>query len=146
MVVRTASSSGRGLWLWPLPGYGAVSSGYGERELLGEREMHYGVDISAPMGTPVLAARAGRVLEARADFARGWGWTVVLQHPDGWVTRYAHLSGTLVRAGELVVQGQPVGRVGNTGRTTGPHLHFGTYLRWGPGESWTPRDPLSFYP
>ncbi|WP_328774666.1 M23 family metallopeptidase [Deinococcus aquaedulcis] len=144
-VVRTASS-GRGQWVWPVVGHHRVSSGYGERELLGEREMHYGIDISAPVGTPVVAARAGRVLEARADFARGWGWTVVLQHEGGWVTRYAHLSATLVRAGEPVVQGQAVGRVGDTGRSTGPHLHFGTYLRWGPGESWTPRDPLSFYP
>ncbi|PTA67627.1 peptidase M23 [Deinococcus arcticus] len=146
-TIRTASTAGgRGLWLWPVTGHHSVSSGYGERELLGQHEMHYGIDISAPVGTPVVAARAGRVLEARADFARGWGWTVVLEHGGGWITRYAHLSATLVRAGEQVVQGQLVGRVGNTGRSTGPHLHFGTYLRWGPGENWTPRDPLSFYP
>nr|WP_255674872.1 M23 family metallopeptidase [Deinococcus sp. 6GRE01] len=139
-TVRTASSSGRsGGWLWPVAGYHGVSSGYGPRVLGGVREDHLGVDIVAPVGTPVRAARSGRVLESRPDFDRGWGWTVVLEHPDGWITRYAHLSANLVQKGELVVRGQPVGRVGNTGRSTGPHLHFGTYLRW------DPRDPLSLY-
>ncbi|WP_343757522.1 M23 family metallopeptidase [Deinococcus depolymerans] len=139
-TVRAASSSGSsGGWLWPVAGYHGVSSGYGPRVLDGVREDHLGVDIVAPVGTPVRAARSGRVLESRPDFDRGWGWTVVLEHPDGWITRYAHLSANLVQKGELVVRGQPVGRVGNTGRSTGPHLHFGTYLRW------DPRDPLSLY-
>ncbi|KEF34581.1 peptidase M23 [Deinococcus sp. RL] len=143
-VVRTASvrvsaapaASG---WLWPVAGYAGISSDFGPRIMDGQPEMHYGVDILAPHGTPVRAARAGRVLESRADFARGWGWTVVLEHEGGWITRYAHLSATLVRAGETVTQGQVVGRVGNTGRSTGTHLHFGTYLRW------NPKDPLSLY-
>ncbi len=134
--IRVSSNAG---WLWPVPGYRYVSSGFGERELDGQGAMHYGVDIVAPLGTPVVAARGGRVLESRADFARGWGWTVVLQHPDGWITRYAHLSQNLVKAGETVVQGQKVGRVGNTGHSTGPHLHYGTYMRW------NPRNPLSLY-
>ncbi|MGM9319949.1 peptidoglycan DD-metalloendopeptidase family protein [Deinococcus aquaticus] len=139
-TVRTASSSGRsGGWLWPVAGYHGVSSGYGPRVLDGVREDHWGVDIVAPEGTLVRAARSGRVLESRPDYDRGWGWTVVMEHPDGWITRYAHLSANLVKKGELVVRGQPVGRVGNTGRSTGPHLHFGTYLRW------DPRDPLSLY-
>ena len=63
----------------------------------------------------------------------------MLQHPDGWITRYAHLSQNLVKAGESVVRGQKIGRVGNTGHSTGPHLHYGTYLRW------NPKDPLSLY-
>lgn len=137
VTVRTTGI--RVTWLWPLPGRHSISSGYGERTLEGHQEQHYGVDITAPVGTPVQAARSGRVLESRADFARGWGWTVVLEHPDGWITRYAHLSANLVRAGELVHQGQVIGRVGNTGRSTGPHLHYGTYLRW------NPRDPLALY-
>ncbi|MFC3832718.1 MULTISPECIES: M23 family metallopeptidase [Deinococcus] len=140
VAVRTASTARpTGGWTWPVSGYHTVSSGFGERTLEGQDETHYGVDIVAPVGTPVRAARSGRVLESRPDFERGWGWTVVLEHPDGWITRYAHLSANLVKAGELVVQGQPVGRVGNTGRSTGPHLHFGTYLRW------DPRDPMTLY-
>ncbi|WP_343216595.1 M23 family metallopeptidase [Deinococcus aestuarii] len=147
-TVRTASirvtpvvpgPATRNGWLWPVAGYKAVTSDFGPRVLGGEREMHYGVDILAPQGTPVLAARAGRVIESRADFERGWGWTVVLEHPDGWITRYAHLSSTIARTGERVAAGQPVGRVGNTGRSTGTHLHFGTYLRW------DPKDPLALY-
>ncbi|WP_264775861.1 peptidoglycan DD-metalloendopeptidase family protein [Deinococcus aetherius] len=147
-TVRTASirvtpvspdtPSARG-WLWPVPGYRAITSDFGPRVLGGEREMHYGVDILAPQGTLVLAARSGRVIESRADFERGWGWTVVLEHQGGWITRYAHLSSTIARTGERVAAGQPVGRVGNTGRSTGTHLHFGTYLRW------DPRDPLALY-
>lgn len=128
-----------GDWLWPVPGHHYISSGFGEREMEGSNAMHYGVDIVAPEGTPVLAARSGRVLESRPDYDRGWGWTVVLQHPDGWITRYAHLSQNLVKKGELVVQGQRVGRVGNTGRSTGPHLHYGTYMRW------NPKNPMNLY-
>lgn len=143
-VIRTAglpvhSQPVSAEWLWPVPGYHYVSSGFGERELHGEEGTHYGVDIVAPLGAPVVAARGGRVLESRADFARGWGWTVVLQHPDGWITRYAHLSQNLVKAGETVVPGQRIGRVGNTGNSTGPHLHYGTYLRW------NPKNPMDRY-
>lgn len=138
--VRVSSSpAAGGTWLWPVAGYHNVSSGFGERTLEGKHETHYGIDIVAPEGTLVRAARSGRVLESRPDFERGWGWTVVVEHPDGWITRYAHLSANLVRAGELVTRGQPVGRVGNTGRSTGPHLHYGTYLRW------NPHDPMSLY-
>ncbi|ANE44666.1 peptidase M23 [Deinococcus puniceus] len=137
--VNPVSPASSGAWLWPVAGYRTVSSDYGSRVLDGVREMHYGIDIVAPTGTLVRAARSGRVLESRPDFDRGWGWTVVLEHPDGWITRYAHLSANLARQGEVVTRGQPIGRVGNTGRSTGPHLHFGTYLRW------SPRDPLSLY-
>lgn len=144
-VIRTAGirvskvASSNSSWAWPLPGYHFISSGYGMRELDGSEAMHYGVDIVAPVGTPVLAARSGRVLESRADFDRGWGWTVVLEHPDGWITRYAHLSQNMVKAGETVVRGQPIGRVGNTGHSTGPHLHYGTYFKW------NPKNPMALY-
>jgi len=136
--VSAAPASSQG-WLWPVRGYAAISSDFGPRVLDGEREMHYGVDIVAPHGSPVRAARSGRVLESRADNERGWGWTVVIEHEGGWITRYAHLSANLIQAGESVAQGQIIGRVGNTGRSTGTHLHFGTYLRW------NPKDPLSLY-
>lgn len=147
-TIRMASTSARPVstpdptssgWTWPLRGYHTISSGFGGREFGGGEEVHYGVDIPAPEGTPVRAARAGRVLESRPDYGRGWGWTVVIQHPDGWITRYAHLSANLIKKGELVVRGQRIGRVGSTGRSTGPHLHFGTYLNW------HPRNPLNLY-
>jgi murein DD-endopeptidase MepM/ murein hydrolase activator NlpD len=128
--VDAASRTG---WLWPLAG--PISSGFGGRSLEGQQETHYGVDIVAPVGALVRVARAGRVLESRADYARGWGWTVIVDHGDGWHTRYAHLSANLTRAREWVVRGQPIGRVGDTGRSTGPHLHYGTYLNG------VPRDP-----
>lgn len=137
--VNTVSPGSSGAWLWPVAGYRSISSDFGARVFNGTREMHYGLDIVAPTGTVVRAARSGRVLESRPDFDRGWGWTVVLEHPDGWITRYAHLSMNLAKQGELVTRGQPIGRVGTTGRSTGPHLHLGTYLRW------DPRNPLSLY-
>ncbi len=125
-------------WRWPVRGW--VSSGYGARTLENKEAMHYGIDVVVPPGTAVHATRAGRVIESRADYARGWGWTIILDHGDGWQTRYAHLSRNLARVGDEVVSGQVIGRSGNTGHSTGPHLHFGTYL-WS-----VPKDPLSLLP
>lgn len=137
VVVRQTSS--HSLWQWPLPGYGRITSDFGWRVLDGEREKHQGIDVAAPPGTPVIAARSGRVIQAHLDETYGWGWTVVIQHPDGWQTRYAHLSRISVEAGQLVRQGERVGAVGSTGRVTGPHLHFGLY------RNWDPHNPLAFY-
>jgi len=140
-VIRTARlrplahAAGSGGWTWPVRGW--ISSGYGERSFDGDSEMHYGVDIVVPPGTAVHATRAGRVVESRADFARGWGWTIIVDHGDGWQTRYAHLSRNLARVGDTVVRGQRIGLSGSTGRSTGPHLHFGTYL------SGVPKNPLA---
>lgn len=137
-TIRTARTSNP--WMWPVPGYGRVTSGYGLREIDEVEEMHRGIDIAAPSGTPVVAARSGRVIEARADDERGWGMTVVVQHPGGWLTRYAHLSSIGVQPGQLVRQGERVGQVGSTGRVTGTHLHFGLYR-----SDWSATDPLLAY-
>jgi len=84
---------------------------------------HSGTDLAAPEGTPVLATRAGRVTVS--DNLGGYGLTVILRHGDGDLeSRYAHLSRVAVRPGEWVEQGEVVGLVGNTGISTGPHLHF----------------------
>ena len=143
-AVRTTTSRSTprrspSVWEWPVPGYGRVTSDFGWRTLDGEKELHKGIDVAAPPGTPVIAARSGRVIQAQFDRTYGWGWTVVIQHPDGWQTRYAHLSGISVQARQLVRQGERVGRVGSTGRVTGPHLHFGLY------RNWDPHNPLAVY-
>jgi lipoprotein NlpD len=95
--------------------------------------------MAAPIGTPVLAAAPGSVIYA-GDQVRGYGNMVVLKHADGLVTVYAHNSVLLVQAGETVALGQEVARVGDTGRSTGPHLHFEVRRRD------IPQDPLQFLP
>jgi len=84
---------------------------------------HSGTDLAAPMGTPVLATRAGRVTVS--DVLGGYGLTVIMRHDDDELeSRYAHLSQVAVKAGEWVEQGEVIGLVGSTGTSTGPHLHF----------------------
>jgi murein DD-endopeptidase MepM/ murein hydrolase activator NlpD len=111
----------------PLDGQGS-GSGFGQRRIInGEpRAPHSGVDVAAPAGTPVLAANAAEVaLVADQFFA---GTAVVLDHGDGLFTMYFHLQESLVRPGERVARGQAIGRVGSTGRASGPHLHWGVRL------------------
>jgi murein DD-endopeptidase MepM/ murein hydrolase activator NlpD len=107
-----------------LPVPGAVSSGFGLRldPFSGYPEFHKGVDIAAARGTPVSAAADGTVLWS--GWEGDYGKTVILKHPEGLATRYGHLDGILVRQGDRVRQGTVIGTVGDTGRATGPHLHF----------------------
>ena len=84
--------------------------------------MHKGVDWSCPVGTAIMASSGGTVTQA--GWFSSYGYCVTLRHPDGRQTRYAHLSKVLVKAGQSVAQGQKIGLSGNTGRSTGPHLHF----------------------
>jgi len=83
--------------------------------------MHAGQDLMAQQGTGVLAMLPGQVL--LVDVTDGYGLTVVIDHGGGWQSLYAHLLDAAVKPGELVLAGQPIGRVGQTGRATGPHLH-----------------------
>ena len=107
-----------------LPLAGAQSSGFGWRAdpFHGTRRFHSGMDLKAAYGTEVPAAAAGTVSFAGAQ--GGYGLSVVVDHANGTQTRYAHLSSLSVKAGEEVASGSFVGRVGSTGRSTGPHLHF----------------------
>jgi murein DD-endopeptidase MepM/ murein hydrolase activator NlpD len=84
---------------------------------------HRGIDVGAPKATPVYAADAGYITFAAWDRA-GFGNMILINHGNGYVTRYAHLSAFIVGAGDSVKKGQLIGRVGSTGNSTGPHLHF----------------------
>jgi murein DD-endopeptidase MepM/ murein hydrolase activator NlpD len=110
--------------LWPV--IGPITSSFGEREdpVLhnGEGEFHSGVDISAPVGTPVRATADGTVKSAGVE--NGYGREVIVDHGHGLETCYAHMSGFAVMAGQTVVRGQVIGYVGTTGRTTGANLHY----------------------
>lgn len=107
----------------PLPG-GRRSSGFGVRRdpFLGRKALHAGLDFAARTGTAVTAAAAGTVVAAGEN--GGYGLMVEIEHGDGFVTRYAHLSRIVVREGATVEAGARVGDVGSTGRSTGPHLHY----------------------
>ena len=108
-------------WQWPLSG--RISSGFGWRNVsVGGNRNHGGIDIAAPSGTPVAAAKGGTV--GFAGWNGAYGYTVFLDHPDGSQTRYAHLSAWYVEPGARVLQGETLGLVGSTGASTGPHLHF----------------------
>lgn len=101
-----------------------LSDGYGWREdpLTGEEAFHRGVDLACGLGTPVISVLDGVVTAARQSAS--YGNYVVLSHPGGQETLYAHLQYCYVRAGEVVQAGQPLGTAGQTGRATGAHLHF----------------------
>ncbi len=113
---KPTSISAQGL-IWPARG--KLTSGYGWRW----GRMHKGVDIAAPIGTPVMAAAPGVVVKAGWNNG-GYGNMIDIQHPDGTLTRYAHNKRLLVHTGEAVQQGQQISEMGSTGFSTGPHLHF----------------------
>lgn len=123
--------------LVPIEGASMTSNfGYRIDPFSGTHSMHEGVDFSAPIGTPILASASGKVVKAENE--AGYGNTVDLDHGNGLVTRYAHASKLLVKEGDLVVRGQPVAEVGNTGRSTAPHLHFEVRLNG------VPQNPTKF--
>jgi LysM repeat protein len=126
-TVVVAGSSGSGV---VRSAGGPMISGYFLRPIAGgvrTQGIHgyNGVDIAAPVGTTVFAAASGNVVVARSSgWNGGYGQYVVIQHPNGTQTLYAHLSQVYVSAGQSVTQGQAIGASGNTGRSTGAHLHF----------------------
>jgi murein DD-endopeptidase MepM/ murein hydrolase activator NlpD len=114
--------------VWPVRG--VLASRFGQRN----GQPHEGIDVAAPEGTLVTAAAAGRVVFAGRQ--SGYGSLVILRHAGELLTVYAHASRLLVREGDEVAAGAAIARVGNTGRSTGPHLHFEVR------EGTRPRDPL----
>jgi murein DD-endopeptidase MepM/ murein hydrolase activator NlpD len=103
---------------------GRISSDYGLRRhpVLGRMKQHAGIDIAAPTGTPVYATADGVV--DKAYYSSSYGRVIYLDHGSDYETRYAHLSGMTVAAGQRVRKGDLIGYVGSTGRSTGPHLHY----------------------
>jgi murein DD-endopeptidase MepM/ murein hydrolase activator NlpD len=123
-----------------LPIRGRVSSEFGMRRdpFTQQQRFHKGMDLAAPMGTEVRAALEGEV--AFAGFKPGYGNTVIIRHAGGVETTYAHLGGTDVRKGDVIASGQILGSVGNTGHSTGSHLHFEVTRR---GDPVDPREALA---
>ncbi len=124
--------------IWPTEGW--VSSGFGNRRhpVTGEPNFHEGIDIAGITGTPVRATADGVVVVARRWGS--FGLTVVIDHEYGLRTLYGHLSRILVKPGQRVSKGQEIGRMGSTGLSTGPHLHYEVHLNG------RPVNPLRYLP
>lgn len=133
-VPSTGEGSGEatGQFANPAPGY-VMTSDYGPRAapVAGASTYHAAVDLATPVGTPIQASDGGTV--TYVGTAGGWGKTVVVDHGNGYKTRYSHLSGYNVSVGTQVSQGQQIAAGGNTGVSSGPHLDFAVYEHSGPG-------------
>lgn len=131
-VISKPNSSG---WVWPCPGFYYISSYVGPRW----GRTHNGLDIAGSniYGQPIVAARAGTVIDAGWN-SGGYGNYVMINHGDGFITIYGHMSSVASYTGQSVSAGQVIGYVGNTGRSTGPHLHFEVRLNG------SVEDPLDF--
>ena len=127
-------------YLWPLPGYYRLSSLFGYRihPITGVAHSHTGIDIPAPGGTSILAAKSGQVVTSAYHYS--YGNYVVIDHGNGNSTLYAHMSSRAVSEGQMVSQGQVIGYVGTTGSSTGNHLHFEVR------DNYTRVDPEGKYP
>jgi murein DD-endopeptidase MepM/ murein hydrolase activator NlpD len=126
-------------FMFPLSIPAPITSLFGWRmhPISGDRRFHAGTDLGAPQGTPVLAANNGTV--EIADYVGGYGLTVIMNHTNAQQTLYGHMSEIYVQPGQIVPQGTVIGRVGSTGNSTGPHLHF--EVRQLTPEGWVATDP-----
>lgn len=114
---------------WPIEN-GYISSLFGLRSdpFSGRTAMHEGMDFAGPVGSEVMAVAAGIVTDAGDREHEGYGKLVEINHGNGYVTRYGHNSSLAVKIGDRVIKGQTIARIGNTGRSTGPHVHFEVLL------------------
>ncbi|TFU16166.1 LysM peptidoglycan-binding domain-containing M23 family metallopeptidase [Thermus tengchongensis] len=125
-----------GAMRWPLSGF-RITTYFGQRGAF--QRFHTGIDLAAPYGTPIVAAKAGQV-EVAGWSSMGYGFHVVLDHGGGVETLYAHMSRIAVRPGQWVEAGEVIGYVGSTGWSTGPHLHFEVRVNG------VARNPLAYLP
>ncbi|NIS73731.1 MAG: peptidoglycan DD-metalloendopeptidase family protein [Deltaproteobacteria bacterium] len=117
-VITPSSVAKKRIFIKPVRG--TITGRFGERR---RRHFHKGVDIAAPSGTLVVAALSGKVVYAGSGFS-GYGKTVIIDHQNGFLSLYSHLRRILTKVGRMVRQRDVIGKVGKTGRATGPHLHF----------------------
>lgn len=119
-----AKDAGGG-WTNPIGGKYSISSTFGPRKAptAGASTNHQGIDLAAPLNTPILAAKAGTVSISK-DEATGYGKWIEIKHDDGTKSRYGHLNSRAVQVGAKVAAGQEIGKMGSTGTSTGSHLHF----------------------
>lgn len=127
-VSNNSASYGGGTFCWPAPAYTRISDDYGWRThpTLGVQQFHNGVDMAAPSGSAILAAADGEVVAAAYNATMGN--YVMIDHGGGLFTIYMHASALFVSSGNIVSAGDEIAAVGSTGRSTGPHLHFGVRL------------------
>jgi murein DD-endopeptidase MepM/ murein hydrolase activator NlpD len=108
--------------IWPTKGWISSEFGYRQSPFTGEKEFHKGLDICSKKGSPIISPANGVVSSIETD--PGYGKLLIINHGYGLITRYAHLDKVMVKKGQAVQRGQEIALVGNTGRTTGPHLHY----------------------
>jgi murein DD-endopeptidase MepM/ murein hydrolase activator NlpD len=141
-LLKGGSSTGDGKYAgtfrWPTPGHTRISSPFGWRThpIYHVRKFHYGIDIAAPSGSTIVAAGSGTVISA--GYNGGYGNFTMIDHGNGLVSCYAHQSKILVSRGQHVSAGSAIGRVGSTGASTGPHLHFEVRVNG------TAKNPMSY--
>ena len=125
-----------GMFAFPAPSYTRISDDYGNRihPTLGVEKFHNGIDLAAPNGSPILAAYDGEVVAA--SYSSSMGNYVMIDHGDSLYTIYMHASALYVSKGDAVTKGQQIAAVGSTGRSTGPHLHFGVRKNGGYVSPW----------
>jgi murein DD-endopeptidase MepM/ murein hydrolase activator NlpD len=137
---QASTGTATGSLIWPLPGYPKTGDvGWRVHPVYGYQSCHTGVDIGAPMGTEIIAARAGTVVWAQPDDGGPYGNNTLIDHGNGLSTFYGHQSGFAVTTGEHVSKGQVIGYVGSTGYSTGPHLHFEVHVNG------VPYDPMGWF-
>lgn len=126
-------NGGDGKFAWPVPGRSAISSEFGSRR----GKNHDGIDIPAPTGTQIVASEAGRVIYSGSGIS-GYGNLTIIGHKDRYFTVYAHADKNLMKKGVMVKRGQVIAYVGNTGKSSGPHLHFEIRKKS------SPQNPMAF--